>query len=771
MRLHRILGTMLVLQLAVGCGGSSSNGGAGLDAARTGGATGGDAAVTTCSGFSTLAGGYVNSGALHGYAWTAKDTSATTTITPADFSSLTAGSALCASGSVAHTPTFSGWAEIGISINQASGGASAGTYIPTTSGINVHLTNPGASQLRIVLYGPNAATDPNNSWCAPVLAPGGFIPWTTFNTKCSDGSGTPYARQAIQSIAVLAPDNDTTATAFNFCLDCLSESGVPTGAGGATGTGGAVRLDGAVGTGGVVATGGAVGTGGVVATGGAVGTGGVVTTGGTTSSGGVDGGTVVKPEAGVSDVPAPTDLPVVSPEAGTADLPPVTTDAPIVTPDTNPPDTICTPVCTSKHCGDNDGCGGKCQGTCVNGLTCCGGTCASLGSDPANCGTCGKSCGADGTCFAGACATCTPDCTGKNCGSDGCGGICHSACSDPANPFCIQGTCQPCTPSCTNAACGDADGCGGRCQGTCATGTCTAGYCSTCTPICIGKGCGDPDGCGGKCTTGTCLGGTCGADGTCGASCVPSCVGKTCGNNGCGGSCNNCVWPEICGDRSVLTTPTWTCIDQSLGCANGARQGYLDPAKYEKIAGCASRSSGAENSGDLRKTRTGKWCGWTAGGNDFGTCDALEDACSPGWHICGRNGAPKDLTDRILLGDCLSSTEANGTDFIAALSPIDPTSDTCCPASTPTSFACPTDLVFEASACGHADPAIFDYASPVTCGADAVQTPSCSDFGGWSGAVPTAVGTGWGGSCGNAATFGNWGGILCCKDPAHTGNN
>lgn len=367
MRLHRILGSMLVMQLAAGCGGSSSKNDSGHVAApdargtggapATGGTTGSDAALTTCSGFTTLAGGYVNSGALHGYAWTAKDTSATTTITPADFSSLTAGSALCASGSVAHTPTFSGWAEIGISINQASGGASAGTYIPTTSGINVHITNPGASQLRIVLYGPNAATDPNNSWCAPVLAPGGFIPWTTFNTKCSDGSGAPYARQAIQSIAVLAPDNDTTATTFNFCLDCLSESGVPTGAGGATGTGGAVHLDGAVGTGGVV------GTGGTVRLDGAVGTGGVVATGGTTSSGGVDGGTVVTPEAGVSDVPAPTDLPVASPEVGKADLPLVTPDAPIATPDTNAPDTTCTPVCTSKHCGDDDGCGGKCQGT------------------------------------------------------------------------------------------------------------------------------------------------------------------------------------------------------------------------------------------------------------------------------------------------------------------------------------------------------------------------------------------------------------------------
>jgi hypothetical protein len=479
----------------------------------------------------------------------------------------------------------------------------------------------------------------------------------------------------------------------------------------------------------------------------------VVGTGGTTSGGGVDGGTVVGPEAGVKDIATPTDLPLD------------TTDTPILPPDTNVadtyvPDTICTPVCTSKHCGDDDGCGGKCSGTCTNGLTCCGGTCASLGSDPTHCGTCGVSCGAAGTCFAGACATCTPSCTGKVCGSDGCGGLCGPACSG-ANPFCIQGACHACTPSCTGAACGDADGCGGRCQGTCATGTCTAGYCTSCTPSCTGKSCGDPDGCGGKCATGSCPGGgTCGTDGTCGTSCVPSCVGKTCGSNGCGGSCNNCVWPEICGDRSVLTTPTWTCIDQSQGCSGGMRSGYVDTATYPDVAGCFASVLGT----DLRMPRTKKWCGIADGYYDFGSCESPEDACSPGWHICGRNGAPKDLTDRLLLSACLSANEAGGT-FVAALSSIDPTSSTCCPASNPATLGCPSDTVFSGSACE--DSTIATEAAPVACGSNIQRTVSCSDFGGWSGVVPLSAD--WG-SCGNGAFHYNGEGILCCKDPAHTGN-
>ncbi len=497
----------------------------------------------------------------------------------------------------------------------------------------------------------------------------------------------------------------------------------------------------------------------------------------------VDVGPVLAVEAGVVDVPAGSDGLAVTPDAG-KDIQSVSSDGPLFTPDATTSDATapdaaasdatCAPVCSGKHCGDSDGCGGTCSGPCLNGLSCCANACVALGSDTSHCGTCGKSCAADETCSAGTCGTtCTPNCTGKRCGSDGCGGLCGSACPSD-NPVCIQGTCQACAPNCpAGAACGDSDGCGGRCPGTCASGTCTAGYCSTCVPSCVGKACGAADGCGGKCTTGSCKGGTCGSDGTCGASCVPNCAGKACGSNGCGGSCGICVWPEICGDSSVLTTnsslgtPTWTCIDQSFGCANGAREGYLDTDKYQSIAGCAMSISTATNSGDLRKTRTGKWCGYTDSGSDFGDCDAPEDACSPGWHICGRNGAPKDLTDRILLNDCISSNEANSQGFVAALSPIDITSATCCPATNPATLACPNDTSFSGSTCDTAG--LVTTASPVACGVNAVQTSSCSDFTGtgWAGAVPVVEGE----SCGNfSGIISYYGGVLCCKDPAKTGN-
>ncbi len=158
---------------------------------------------------------------------------------------------------------------------------------------------------------------------------------------------------------------------------------------------------------------------------------------------------------------------------------------------------------------------------------------------------------------------CDPQCEGKTCGDDGCGGDCGS-CAD--GEVCNTGDC--CAPACTNAdgsaiGCGD-DGCGGVC-GTCADGeVCNAGAC--CAPACVNadgsaKGCGD-DGCGGVC-------GTCADTEVCTdafACCAPSCTNadgtaKACGDDGCGGSCGDCVEGEGCdesGQCYVLCTPNCT---------------------------------------------------------------------------------------------------------------------------------------------------------------------------------------------------------------------
>jgi hypothetical protein len=115
-----------------------------------------------------------------------------------------------------------------------------------------------------------------------------------------------------------------------------------------------------------------------------------------------------------------------------------------------------------------------------------------------------------------------------------------------------------CTPACTGKTCGS-DGCGGTC-GTCATGTTcnSGGTCSTttCTPACTGKTCGS-DGCGGTC--GTCAtGSTCNSGGTCTSTCTPSCSGKTCGSDGCGGTCGSCSAGSTCSTAGTCTS-TSTC--------------------------------------------------------------------------------------------------------------------------------------------------------------------------------------------------------------------
>lgn len=123
---------------------------------------------------------------------------------------------------------------------------------------------------------------------------------------------------------------------------------------------------------------------------------------------------------------------------------------------------------------------------------------------------------------------------------------------DMCAPFIDTYTNASCTPSCSNKACGS-NGCGGSC-GTCATGqTCNAsGQCATttCTPQCSGKQCG-PDGCGGDC-------GTCSGNDKCN-------VGK-CETPPKPGSCQNGGW-ESASHTSAATADKL--------CADGTIQGHL----------------------------------------------------------------------------------------------------------------------------------------------------------------------------------------------------
>ncbi len=120
---------------------------------------------------------------------------------------------------------------------------------------------------------------------------------------------------------------------------------------------------------------------------------------------------------------------------------------------------------------------------------------------------------------------CQPDCVKKECGPNGCGGLCGN-CVEP--DYCNDdGLCvDVCIPECDGMECGP-DGCGTFC-GICPGGySCSdAGQCIPCFPDCGGKECG-PDGCGSSC--GLCPEGL-GCDSTAGQ-CVPPC--DVCEGPGC----------------------------------------------------------------------------------------------------------------------------------------------------------------------------------------------------------------------------------------------
>lgn len=256
---------------------------------------------------------------------------------------------------------------------------------------------------------------------------------------------------------------------------------------------------------------------------------------------------------------------------------------------------LCLPSCDGKECGD-DGCGSAC-GECAEHFACdvgmclfqpaCGdGFCApelleECSSCPVDCGCeCGKMC-QQGTCSFTACV-------GKECGPDGCGGLC-GAC--PGTQYqCMQGACV-CQADCSGRECGE-DGCGGTCgecmtyyacnlgqceyQAFCGNGTCdewSQENCTTCPADC-------PCNCGETCGAGACF--------------ATACAGKECGEDGCGGVCGEClgancaglVWtsPSTCLSGHCQIGVAYSCDDQIpctfdscnpiLGCDNLLLPGY-----------------------------------------------------------------------------------------------------------------------------------------------------------------------------------------------------
>ena len=214
---------------------------------------------------------------------------------------------------------------------------------------------------------------------------------------------------------------------------------------------------------------------------------------------------------------------------------------------------VCNPVvnCRDMDCGD-DNCGGVCgkcgnhyqceSGKCVFQAYCGDGNCDAAKNE--NCASCPDDCAckAGDVCYPDQC--CTPACTGRDCGDDGCGGSCWKGqgteCSDALDCTSDQCTSNKCSHSLQSGYCLIDQKCyaenqqkpGDVCQ-ECITVKDTTGWSSADD----GTLCQDASG---KCIDGAC--------------CVPACMGRECGDNGCGGSCWTGGANTECDDGLSCTT-------------------------------------------------------------------------------------------------------------------------------------------------------------------------------------------------------------------------
>jgi hypothetical protein len=225
--------------------------------------------------------------------------------------------------------------------------------------------------------------------------------------------------------------------------------------------------------------------------------------------------------------------------------------------------------------------------------------------------------------------SCVPNCSGKVCGDDGCGGSC-GACWP--QDLCLGGACV-CQPDCQGLACGS-DGCGGSC-GDCGGGdVCVLGHC-VCPPDCAGKACG-PDGCGGLC-------GVCPGQGVCvGAQCVcePACAGKVCGDDLCGGSCGTCAGQDACVNGACVCQPA--CAGKACGPDGcGGSCGACWPQDLCLGGACVCQPACA-----------GKACGPDGCGGSCGVCAGAQDLCIDDHCVCQPDCFAKECGDDGCGGAC-----------------------------------------------------------------------------------------------------------------------
>ncbi len=364
--------------------------------------------------------------------------------------------------------------------------------------------------------------------------------------------------------------------------------------------------------------------------------------------------------------------------------------------DATPPETdavACTPDCEGRACGD-DGCGGSC-GACAEGEVCtaagacfevpasCGdGTCAEADGEtcetcPADCGACcgdgacteaqgencgtcpadcgcpeGEACGGGGVCE----PACVPDCDGRACGADGCGGSCGEC---PEGEVCGgDGACAPPPDSCGDGACDAGEDCA-NCAADCACEAgqdCTNGMCVD-APRC-GDGACDP---GEDC-------GSCAADCACeaGQDCTDGmCVdAPRCGDGACdpGEDCGRCA--ADCACEAGQNCEAGVCVDAPR-CGDGVCGADEDCGNCAADCACDEGLDCVNNECVCVPACGGAECGGDGCGGSCGAC-AEGAVCAGGQCVfecpddCGEPWVGACTVDGFGLRVCIPDPERPG---------------------------------------------------------------------------------------------------------------
>ena len=199
---------------------------------------------------------------------------------------------------------------------------------------------------------------------------------------------------------------------------------------------------------------------------------------------------------------------------------------------------------------------------------------------------------------------CVPDCEDRQCGSDGCDGVCG---------FCEYGfLCVPAT---------------GQCK-------------EYCEKKCDGKVCG-PDGCGGDCPPGCEDNEECSPIFTCvPKSCVKQCDGKVCGPDGCGLTCGECGDGFVCTKDGQCTEDTSCHEVTEIGQCIGSERQWCEGAVLKK---------------EVCDTAAGYVCGYD--NNALKYMCRKPEVCVPQCtgKVCGPDGCPGDGTCGTCEGDLVCS--------------------------------------------------------------------------------------------------------------------